>query len=164
MATNPNLRRIRQASVAALALCLAVGCAKQPDPPVAAPVETPDEAPAAEAPAEAEPAPPTPEPPAEPEKPVVEQAAWRPPFPNRADLFQPPRYTGRVVRTDDEGSESVVLMGFADLGTPMAVLAIDGVVTPLAEQGEDSGVEVISIAPPRCVLQRGRTRWTASIE
>ena len=93
------------------------------------------------------------------------EASWTPPFPGRNDLFQPPRFGGPVMRSDDsDSSESVVLMGFANLGTPKVVLDIDGVVTPLGEREEREGVEVISIAPPRVVLQRGRNRWTASIE
>ena len=148
--------------VATLSLCVLIGCAQQPEP-IASPEPAVSEPVDAE-PIEPAPAAPDPKPEAETEDPAVQQAAWTPPFPNRSNLFQPPRYTGRVARSNEEGSEAVVLMGFADLGTPMAVLEIDGVVSPLAEQGETSGVEVISIAPPRVVLQRGRTRWTASIE
>ena len=65
---------------------------------------------------------------------------------------------------DDEQSESVVLMGFANVDTPRVVLAIDGVVTPLANGDEAEGVRVISISPPTAVLQRGRSRWTASLD
>lgn len=56
------------------------------------------------------------------------------------------------------------MLGFAKLDQPRVVLAIDDVVTPLAGGEESSGVKVISIAPPRAVLQRGRSRWTATIE
>lgn len=97
--------------------------------------------------------------------PATEQAAWTPPFPNRNDPFQPPRYGRRRPRTDTaDAADRVVLMGFANVGEPKALLAIDGVVTPLPEGGEAEGVKVFSIAPPKAVLQRGRTRWTASIE
>jgi hypothetical protein len=44
------------------------------------------------------------------------------------------------------------------------VLAIDGVISPIPEGGEKFGVQVISINPPHVVLQRGRSRWTASLE
>lgn len=101
-----------------------------------------------------------------PEPRGVSAKDWIPPFPERTNLFQPPRFARRITQDDDdEGSaDAVVLMGFADLGTPRVVLEIDGVVKPLAGGDEHGGVRVISIAPPRAVLQRGRTRWTASIE
>ncbi len=104
----------------------------------------------------------------EPEtKPVPEakQAIYTPPFPDRANLFEPLRQANRRARSkSDDNTESVVLMGFANLGTPKVVLAIDGIVAPLADGDELAGVKVISIAPPMAVLQRGRSRWTAMLE
>jgi hypothetical protein len=44
------------------------------------------------------------------------------------------------------------------------VLSIDGVISPVGEGGEKYGVQVISIQPPSVVLQRGRSRWTATLE
>lgn len=150
----------------------AAGCATEG--PVS---ESPaSEATAAESPAEIGAAEPesAKEKPAEPGKPkaakrrdvaAVTAAAWTAPFPDRNDLFEPPRYSGRTRNIDsDDSSDSVVLLGFADVGAPRVVLAIDGVVTPLAGGGEHAGVKVIAIAPPKAVLQRGRTRWTASIQ
>ena len=55
-------------------------------------------------------------------------------------------------------------MGFADLDEPRAVLTINGEVKALRSGEEALGVQVISIEPPRAVLQRGRSRWTVSIE
>lgn len=89
---------------------------------------------------------------------------FTPPFPNRVDLFEPPkRDEGRVHRGDNT-EELVELKGFVNVDGPRVVLSIDGVVAPLAEGGEKYGVQVISIHPPSVVLQRGRSRWTATLE
>ena len=96
---------------------------------------------------------------------VETEVAYEPPFPNREDLFSPPKHMNNVARaTGERSAESVVLMGFANLDRPRAVLAIDGIVTPLAHDEEANGVKVIAISPPEAVLQRGRSRWTASIQ
>ncbi len=93
------------------------------------------------------------------------QPDYDPPFPQRLDLFAPPKQGARQSRqTTDNTADSVVLMGFANLDKPRALLAINGVVKPLSDGEEALGVQVISITPPRAVLQRGRSRWTASIE
>lgn len=96
---------------------------------------------------------------------ATDESDYEPPFPGRADLFAPPKQGSRVAkqRTGDS-SASVVLLGFAKLDTPRAVLAIDNRVHPMGEGEEWSGVRVISISPPQAVLQRGRSRWTASIQ
>lgn len=64
----------------------------------------------------------------------------------------------------DNTEELVELKGFVNVDGPRVVLSIDGVVAPLAEGGEKYGVQVISIHPPSVVLQRGRSRWTATLE
>lgn len=93
------------------------------------------------------------------------KVAYQPPFPDRIDLFSPPKHVSHTPRASSERSaDSVVLMGFANLDGPRVLLAIDGTVKPLADGEESSGVKVISIAPPQAVLQRGRSRWTASIQ
>jgi hypothetical protein len=97
-----------------------------------------------------------------PPKPV---AAYEAPFPDRTDLFEPRKHAARVARlTTGDSADSVVLMGFAKLDVPRVVLAINGEVKPLRTGEEALGIQVISIEPPRAVLQRGRSRWTASIE
>lgn len=58
---------------------------------------------------------------------------------------------------------SVLLKGFAKIDGTHAVLSINGRVAPLAVGAERYGVRVISIDPPEVVLQRGRTRWTATL-
>jgi hypothetical protein len=89
---------------------------------------------------------------------------FSPPFPDRTELFEPPKRASGSVRRDDEHGESVELKGFVNVDKPRAVLSIDGVISPIAEGGEKYGVQVISIQPPSVVLQRGRSRWTATLE
>jgi hypothetical protein len=91
-------------------------------------------------------------------------AQFSPPFPERTELFEPPKRAASSVRRDDEHGESVELKGFINVDQPRAVLSIDGVISPVAEGGEKYGVQVISIQPPSVVLQRGRSRWTATLE
>ena len=92
-------------------------------------------------------------------------ANYEPPFPDRTDLFEPRKHAARVARLNTgDSAESVVLMGFAKLDEAHVVLAINGEVRPLRSGQEALGIQVISIEPPRAVLQRGRSRWTASIE
>jgi len=89
---------------------------------------------------------------------------FKPPFPERADLFEAPKRAQNAVRRDDEHGQSVELKGFVNVDGPSAVLSIDGVLSPVPEGGEKFGVQVISIDPPKAVLQRGRSRWTAKLE
>lgn len=89
---------------------------------------------------------------------------FTPPFPERTDPFEPPKRAQTMVRRGDNPGETVELKGFVDVDGPRVVLAIDGIIAPLPEGGEKYGVRVISIQPPSVVLQRGRSRWTASLE
>jgi hypothetical protein len=91
-------------------------------------------------------------------------AEFKPPFPDRTELFEPPKRAQNVVRRDDEHGQSVELKGFINVDKPRVVLSIDGVISPIPEGGEKYGVQVISIQPPKAVLQRGRIRWTATLE
>lgn len=95
----------------------------------------------------------------------VEKVVYQSPFPDRLDMFEPQkRSAGAAKRSSNDLADSVVLMGFAKLDEQKAVLTIDGIVKTLANGEELAGVTVISIEPPRAVLQRGRSRWTASIQ
>lgn len=105
-----------------------------------------------------------------PEKQVTENpkkqfilAKFQPPYPNRVNPFAPPTRSTRQAQRSGNSESSVVLLGFAKLDEPKAILNIDGVVSPLANGDQHAGVQVISIEPPNAVLQRGRDRWTASI-
>jgi hypothetical protein len=90
--------------------------------------------------------------------------AFTPPFPDRLEIFEPPKRAQNSVKRDDEHGQSVELKGFINVDQPRVVLSIDGVISPVPEGGEKYGVHVISIQPPSVVLQRGRNRWTATLE
>jgi hypothetical protein len=94
-------------------------------------------------------------------KPVV--AGYEAPFPDRVDLFVPPKRQGGV-RVEGDAGDAVDLLGFIRLDHQQAVLSINGQVTHIAEGASQDGVEVISIHPPSVVLQRGRQRWQDSLD
>ena len=101
---------------------------------------------------------------AEPAPVSVPDAGFTPPFPERFELFEPPQRAQGSVRRDDEEGETVELKGFINVDQPLAVLSIDGVISPIPEGGEKYGVQVISIQPPSVIWQRGRTRRTSTLE
>jgi hypothetical protein len=57
----------------------------------------------------------------------------------------------------------VAVRGFMNLDGQHVVLEINGTVHVIAEGQQQGGVEVLSIAPPRVVLQRRGERWTAQL-
>jgi hypothetical protein len=159
-------KRLRNALFVDALLCLAVlfaGCNTSPDlaAPTAAVAEpTPTDAPGV-ASAQSEPSPPTAN---GTEVSPAAVADFTPPFPERTELFEPPKRAQTTVRRDDESGNTVELKGFINVGSPKAVLSIDGVITPIAAGDEKYGVQVISIDGPAVVLQRGRSRWTATLD
>lgn len=102
--------------------------------------------------------------PADPKVTSAHTNEFKPPFPERTELFDPPKRALSTVRRDDEHGQSVELKGFITVDQPRVVLSIDGVISPIPEGGEKFGVHVISIQPPKAVLQRGRNRWVATLE
>lgn len=98
----------------------------------------------------------------EAEKPV--DALYAPPFPDRVDLFVPPKRQGGVVLKEGGTEDAVELLGFIRLDKQQVVLSVNGQLTRIAEGDTQYGIEVISIQPPEVVLQRGRQRWQASLE
>ena len=86
-----------------------------------------------------------------------------PPFPNRVDPFAPPKRVQVATRSEGQ-DDAIELKGFVNVDQPQVVLAIDGVVSPVAEGEEKYGIRVISIEQPSVVLQRGRSRWTETLE
>jgi hypothetical protein len=100
---------------------------------------------------------------ANPKAAAAQASEFKPPFPDRTDLFEIKR-AQTTVKRDDEHGQSVELKGFIDVDRPRVVLSIDGVISPIPEGGEKYGVQVISIQPPKAVLQRGRNRWTATLD
>ena len=95
---------------------------------------------------------------------TAQPVAFTPPFPDRVELFEAPKRAQGTVKRNDENGATVELKGFINVDQPRVVLSIDGVVSPVPEGGEKYGVQVISIQPPSVVLQRGRNRWTATLE
>ena len=94
---------------------------------------------------------------------VDESLSYEPPFPERFDLFVPPKRTEkRVANNRQEGN--VELIGFATVeGREVVLSVIDGSVFSIAEGETCYGVEVISIKQPAVVLQRGRQKWQVSL-
>ncbi len=147
-----------------LSLAVVVGCqsAEVPAPTPIAASET--HAPAQAAPAKAsDSAARTPDL-ANPKVTSAHLVEFKPPFPERADLFEAPKRAQSAVRRDDEHGQSVELKGFVTVDEPSVVLSIDGVLSTIPEGGEKYGVQVISIQPPNAVLQRGRNRWPVTLE
>lgn len=94
-----------------------------------------------------------------------EPQAYKPPFPDRVDLFLPPKRGAKsIAQGRKEGESAVQLLGFSNVNEALVVLSIDGYVYPVAEGERKSGIEVVSIKPPAVVLQRGRQVWQASLE
>jgi hypothetical protein len=98
----------------------------------------------------------------EEEKPT--DAQYTPPFPDRVDLFVPPKRQGGVVLKEGGTEDAVELLGFIRVDKQQVVLSVNGQLTRIAEGDSQYGIEVISIEPPKVLLQRGRQRWQASLE
>lgn len=85
------------------------------------------------------------------------------PFPSRKDMFVPPR-----IKKNSPGSRvaegDVQLKGLVNIDEPKAILDIEGATTLLAVGGEKYGVKVVSIDDHQVTLQRGPTRWIASLD
>jgi len=105
---------------------------------------------------------PTPADKAPEEQPAV--AEYTPPFPDRVDLFVPPKRQGGARAKEGEAEDHVELLGFIRVDRPQVVLSVNGQIAAIPEGDTQLGVEVISIQQPKVVLQRGRQRWQASIE
>lgn len=88
---------------------------------------------------------------------------YQPPFPNRVELFVPPKRQGGAP-TEGVQQNSVELIGFVRVDRQRAVLTIDGNVAAIPVGETQFGVQVISIKPPKVELQRGRQRWQATLE
>jgi hypothetical protein len=148
-------------------LCLfafTVGCQSEVEPSADSVVAVEPPAPAPAAPAKAEnTAARTPEL-ANPKEATTSVAAFSPQFPERLELFEPPKRAQGTVRRDGEDGQSVELKGFINVDQPRAILSIDGVISIIPEGGEKYGVRVWSIQPPTVVLERGRQRWPATLE
>jgi hypothetical protein len=88
---------------------------------------------------------------------------FQPPYPNRTELFIPPDLTYTARTPDRVDGPNVAVRGFMSLDRQRVVLEINGAVHILEEGEQQAGIEVVSIAPPRVVLQRRGERWTAQL-
>ena len=92
------------------------------------------------------------------------QTSFVPQFPDRVELFQAPkRQNNGLANAKGQQQTTVELLGFADVDGQYALIAVNGLVAPVAEGGEHSGIEVISIQPPTVFLRRGRERWQTAL-
>ena len=89
---------------------------------------------------------------------------FTPPFPDASNCSSRPKRAQSTRPPRRRARRTVELKGFINVDKPRVVLSIDGVISPVPEGGEKYGVQVISIQPPTVVLQRGRNRWTATLE
>lgn len=90
-------------------------------------------------------------------------AAYEPPFPERLELFAPPKRVASEGPAGNTVEESVTLLGFIHVDRERAILDFNGQSLPVAEGETHFGVEIVSIRPPSVVLQRGRERWQSSL-
>ena len=89
-------------------------------------------------------------------------ADYQPPFPDRVDLFVPPKREGGQAASGNESA--IELLGFVRVDRLRAILKVNGEVTPMAAGDTRLDLEVISVNPPNVLLQRGRQRWQATLE
>ncbi len=96
---------------------------------------------------------------------LAQDSSYRPPFPDRTDLFAAPQRQGRRrVSAKGDSLNSIELIGFINVNGLRAVLSINGLEMPVAEGSTRDGIEVISIQEKSVVLQRGRQRWQATLQ
>jgi hypothetical protein len=154
---------VRKLLLSTCATIVVGGCQSKPESPEHAAATDPPQAAATAPTASENKTAPTPDL-ANPKVATAAVATFTPPFPDRLELFEPPKRAQNTVKRDDEHGESVELKGFITVDQPRVILSIDGVISPIPEGGEKYGVHVISIQPPTVVLQRGRNRWTATLD
>ena len=88
-------------------------------------------------------------------------ADFKPPFPDRTQLFQPPRNPTGAAKP--EAASPVALRGFVNVNGLKALLSVNGQTSPVQVGEQLAGVDVIAIDPPSITLQRGRIRWTEQL-
>lgn len=93
---------------------------------------------------------------------IDRMAKYVAPYPDRREWFVPPKDVPQTNAT--EGAGNVQLRGLVNVGEPQAILDIEGAVAVVAVGTEKYGVRVVDISGPKVTLQRGGTKWTASIE
>lgn len=142
-------RFILAGSIAA-AFCILAGCTQPPpkpaavDPAAAAPLEKKAPAPTAA-------------------KVWHLPTDFKPPFPERPDMFLPPGQDVLAKSPRQNGAPDVILRGFANLEGAVAILEIGGVMVFLREGDERHGIQVVSVRPPQVTLRRGNQQWSENL-
>ena len=90
-------------------------------------------------------------------------AQFKPPFPDRQELFLPPEQQETVKPQAARKDSSVKVKGFANADGMHALLVIDGRLTAMRVGESRGGVEVLSVKPPRVVLRQDGQSWTESL-
>ena len=91
------------------------------------------------------------------------QSQFKPPFPDRVELFVPPNRPKQGKRPRSRDTADVELKGFIDVDGPKVLLSFDGQVKALAAGCKSGGVQVVEIRKPAVTLKRGQTTWTESL-
>ncbi|WP_442481529.1 hypothetical protein [Aeoliella sp. SH292] len=89
-------------------------------------------------------------------------AAYVAPYPDRTELFVPPKEAPKSASVTTEGN--VQLRGLVNVDQPQAILDVEGAIALIPVGAEKFGVKVVSIDDRSVTLQRGGTQWTASLE
>jgi hypothetical protein len=89
-------------------------------------------------------------------------AAYVAPYPDRSELFVPPKEAPKSTSVTTEGN--VQLRGLVNVDEPQAILDVEGASALVPVGAEKFGVKVVSIENRSVTLQRGGTQWTASLD
>ena len=89
-------------------------------------------------------------------------AAYVAPYPDRTELFVPPKEAPKSTTVTSEGN--VQLRGLVNVDQPQAILDVEGAIALIPVGAEKFGVKVVSIDDRSVTLQRGGTQWTASLD
>jgi len=96
-------------------------------------------------------------------KPAEAERPFQPPFPQREELFVPPDQSTLAKSASESEEPDLKLKGFVNFQGLRVMLEMRGKIATLREGEERNGVKVVSIAPPRVVLQSEGRRWTESL-
>ena len=91
-------------------------------------------------------------------------AQFKPPFPDRQELFLPPDQREQVsAPAAPKKNSSIQVKGFANADGMHALLVIDGRLTAMRVGESRGGIEVLSVKPPRVILRQDGQSWTESL-
>ena len=85
------------------------------------------------------------------------------PYPEREDLFLPPKLVDSRRAATSPDDLTLQLKGFANSDQTRALLMINGRLTPLKAGDAHGEIEVLSIVPPQVTLRRGGRTWIESL-